>query len=299
MLPRSRTDDEATGADVFWMPVTIDQWKPTLTGEAWAQVTRDVPLPSALLFSQDKPSSSEWVNLWMDHKWSMPRPPYQDSYRDGRREIWMSIEAALVKRSDAARLLSKRAAKEVRQSTVHGGENHEIYLGEIGWSEAAKHFLAPYYGQSGWASAFEDLHALTTSFGYLRERNSRDCSIGDQSVRLRAPSEAMLSLLNATWSGLSATYVNKSGLVVAFDPSVNVPGPSALLVRRETLEEVLRQNDLLVGWVIHGEKLEAEGVPNYSVKARRSFQGIFLWDGKTVSGAYTFEAVETPDLDAA
>jgi hypothetical protein len=250
-----------------------------------------------LLFSQDKASASQWVNLWTDHKWSMPRPPYEDSYRDGRRQIWMNIEAALVKRSDAARLQSKDAAKEVRQSTVHGGENYKIFLGEIGWSEAAKHFLAPYYGQSGWPSAFEGLRALTASFGYLRERNSRDCSIGDESVRLRAPSDAMLSLLEATWSGVSATYVNKSGLVVAFDPSVNVAGPSALLVRRETLAEVLRQHDLLVCWVVHGEKLDAAGAPNYGVKARRSFQGIFLWDGKKVSGTYAFEAIETPDPD--
>jgi len=107
----------------------------------------------------------------------------------------------------------------------------------------------------------------------------------------------MLSLLNATWSGVSATYVNQSGLVVAFDPSVNVAGPSALLVRRETLLEILWHHDLLVCWVIHGEKLDAGGAPDYSVKARRSFQGIFLWDGSEVRGSYSFEAVETPDRD--
>lgn len=258
-----------------------------------------MPQPSELLFSQDAASASEWVNLCMDHKWSMPRPPYEDSYRDGRREVWMNIEGALVKHSDATRLLSKEAANQARHNTVQNSENYQIFLGEIGWSEAAKHFLAPYYGNSGLPSGLEGPHALPASLGYLRERNSRDCSIGDESVRLRAPSEAMLSLLEATWSGISATYVNHSGLVVAFDPSVNVAGPSALLVRRETLQETLRRNDLLVCWVVHGEKLDAAGAPDYKVKARRSFQGVFLWDGKKVRGSYAFDAIETLDPDDA
>jgi len=297
MLPPSRTDDDTSGLGVFWVPVAMDQWKPSLAGKAWAQLTSEVPLPSALLFSRDTASASEWVNLWMDHKWSMPRPPYEDSYRDGRRQIWMNMEGTLVKRSDAARLMSREAAREVQQSTVHSSENYEIFLGEIGWSEAAKHFLAPYYGHSDLPSKLVGPQVMPASLGYLRERSSRDCSIGEESVRLRAPSEAMLSLLNATWSGVSATYVNQSGLVVAFDPSVNVAGPSALLVRRETLLEILWHHDLLVCWVIHGEKLDAGGAPDYSVKARRSFQGIFLWDGSEVRGSYSFEAVETPDRD--
>jgi hypothetical protein len=105
----------------------------------------------------------------------------------------------------------------------------------------------------------------------------------------------MLSLLRARWSGVSATYVSDSGLVLAFDPSVNVAGPSAFLVRRETLLEILRRHDMLVCWVIHGEKVDAEGAPDYGINARRSFNGVFLWDGQDVSGSYVFDSVETPN----
>jgi hypothetical protein len=245
MQPPSRTGNEASSRGVFWLPVTVDEWKPSLAANAWAQATDDVPPPSVLLFSRDMASASEWVNLWMDQKWSMPRPAYEDSYRDGRREIWMNVDAALVKRSDAARLTSKAAAREVRKGAVHSNENYEILLGEIGWAEAAKHFLDPYYGHSGWPLALGCPHAVPASLGYLRERGSRDCSIAEESVRLRTPSEGLLSLLEARWSGISATYVNQAGVVVAFDPSVNVAGPSALLVRRETLVEILQRHDLL------------------------------------------------------
>jgi hypothetical protein len=51
----------------------------------------------------------------------------------------------------------------------------------------------------------------------------------------------------------------------------------------------------LVCWFIHGEKLDAEGAPDYSVTARRSFQGIFLWEGGEARGSYSFDPIETPD----
>ena len=226
----------------------------------------------------------------------MPRPAYEDSYRDGRREIWMNVEGFLVERSDAARLMSKGVARELQRSTIHSNENYAIYLGEIGWSEAARYFLDPYYGNSGWPSALEDkgLCAVSASLGYMRERGTRDCSIDAESLRLRAPAEGMLSLLEARWSGISATYLNKTGAVVAFDPSVNVAGPSALLVRRETLIDVLQRHDLLVCWVVHGEKVDAEGAPDYDINARRPYQGVFLWDGQRTSGAYSFDDIELP-----
>ena len=105
----------------------------------------------------------------------------------------------------------------------------------------------------------------------------------------------MLGFLKAEWSGISATYVNKLNTVVAFDPAANLPGPSALLVRRDHLREVLDTHDLVVCWAIQGEKTDAGGAPNYDIHARRSFSGLFVWDGLTMTGQYSFEKIESPD----
>lgn len=107
MQPPSHNDDEVLWTCVFWVPVAMDQWKPSLAAKAWATVKSDIALPSALLFSRHSPSAGEWFSLWMNHKWSMPRPPCEDTYRDGRRQIWMNVEGALVKRSDATKLMSE------------------------------------------------------------------------------------------------------------------------------------------------------------------------------------------------
>jgi hypothetical protein len=293
------SDDEHTDPTVFWVPATVSNWSVGTGAKVWAQATADVPLPGDLLLSKDGPSQSEWVNLCMHIKWTMPRPAYEHSYKDGRREIWIDIEGALVKRSDVATLKSRAVAKRIEQGGMHNSDNYEIFLGEIGWSEASRHYLDPYYGHIGWARDAENegVSAIPASQGYLRERGSIDCSLASESIKLRAPSEAMLPLLGADWSGISATYVNKANTVVAFDPSVNVRGPSAFLVRKETLLEILQAHDLVVCWVLHGEKMDARGAPNYSPKARRSFHGIFLWSGSDVEGRYSFDKVELEDGD--
>lgn len=296
--PLAKTDEESANTAAFWSDYRVSDWSEAATPKAWVQSTDDVPLPADLLLCRDAPSQSDWVNFYADFKWTMPRPAYEASYKDGRREIWMNVEGALVKRSDVAKLSSKAVAKRIVQSH-NNNDNHCIYLGEVGWSEASKYFLDPYYGNLGWAhdARREGITAITASQGYMRELGTFDCSFTSESIKLRMPSVEMLELLGTTWSGISATYVDKTqaGTVLAFDPSVNVRGPSAFLVRREHLLEVMRTHDLVVCWAVHGEKMDAAGSPSYRPIARRSFHGLFFWSGTQVDGQYSFEK---PELSA-
>ncbi len=286
------------GTTAFWVPAGVTDWSTGASPQAWAQITDDIPVPGHLLFCTDVPSHSDWVNLYADLKWTMPRPAYEASYKDGRREIWMNIEGALVRRSDVTRLSSKAFARRIAQSNMHSSDNYTIYLGEVGWSEAASHFMDPYYGHLGWArdAQQEGVRAISASQGYMRERGGYDCSVGSESIKLRIPSAEMLQLLGADWSGIAATYVDRvgTGTVLAFDPSVNVRGPSAFLVRRERLLELMRDHELVVCWRVYGEKLDAAGAPDYRPKARRSFYGLFFWSGAEVQGQYNFNKVEEP-----
>lgn len=294
-------DDEATKTAVFWVPAGVRGWAVNESPEAWAQITEDIPLPAHLLLCTDAPSQSDWVNLHADFKWTMPRPAYEASYKDGRREIWMNVEAGLVKRSEVARLGSMAVARKVAKSGINSNYNYTIYLGEVGWSEAARHFLDPYYGYLGWGrdAQMEGVNAIQASQGYMRERGTYDCSLGSESIRLRIPSAEMLQLLAADWSGIAATYVDRAGTgtVLAFDPSANVRGPSVFLVRRERLLDVMRAHDLVVCWAVHGEKMDAAGAPNYRPMARRAFYGLFFWSGGDVQGHYIFDELEVGQAD--
>lgn len=295
------SDEAPAGSPAFWVPAGVTDWSPGSAPKTWAKRTDDVPLPAQFLFSRDAPSQSDWVNLYTELKWTMPKPAYEASYKDGRREVWMHVEGALVKRSDVAALASKAIARQVARSGIHSSDNYTIYLGEAGWSEAARHFLDPYYGWLGWTEDVraKGINAILASQGYMRERGTYDCSLGSESIRLRVPSAEMLELLDADWSGIAATYVDRAGTgtVLAFDPSACTRGPKAFLVRRESLLELMRVNDLVVCWAVHGEKMDAAGAPDYRATARRSFDGLFFWSGGKIEGEYTFDKLEVAPAD--
>lgn len=293
-------EDDIPSPLAFWASAGMRNWHGGLDAKSWAQIADDIPRPQDLLFSRDEPSQSEWVNLHTHMKWTMPRPADEDSFRDGRREVWLHADGALVRRGDIRKFKKKEVVQEIERHSLHGSGLHEIFLGEIGWSEASKFFDDPYYSHLGWAGGVDPdvIAAIVASQGYSRESGGLDCSVTSETMSLRAPSEKMLSFLSAEWSGISATYVSKTGVVVAFDPSVNVPGPSAFLVRRENLIEVLQAHDLAVCWAIQGEKTDAAGAPDYGIHARRSFHGLFVWDGVKMIGNYSFDDVESNDEDS-
>ncbi|MFV8598104.1 AVAST type 2 anti-phage system protein Avs2 [Ralstonia pseudosolanacearum] len=299
MLPPIHDEDAAVSSAVFCAQTGIRDWHGDAAALAWVQITDDIPQPKDLLFSRDDLSQSEWVNLHTELKWTMPRPAYEDAFKDGRREIWMHVDGALVRRADINNLKRKETAREILDRGVHGSDLHEIFLGEIGWAEASKFFDDPYYSHLGWAgdAGPDEINTIAASQGYGRERGGLDCSVTSETISLRVPTGRMLELLKAEWSGVSATYVNKAGTVVAFDPAANVSVPSSFLVRRENLQAVLQAHDLAVCWAIQGEKIDAEGSPDYHVNARRSFRGLFIWDGMNMIGRYSFGEIESPGED--
>lgn len=285
-------------AAVFWVPTTIANWFARESARAWAMQTHDVPMPADLLFCTDEPSRSDWVNFHVDLNWTKQRPADEALHTDSQRTIWMYAEAVLVRRSEVSNLRKREGTSKIIQDGVHDNGNYTIYLGEVGWSEAAGDFMNPYHGNLGWAGDLQQrgVNAIPASSGYLRESSTHDCSIGSRTIKLRVPSPQLLDLLDADWSGIGATYVDRAGTgtVLAFDPSANCSGPSAFLVRKESLLELMRCHDLVVCWRVYGEKLDAAGAPSYEFSARRTFAGLFSWDGTEVRGRYFFGAVEVP-----
>lgn len=294
--PKDSDADTAPSPQNFWVHRGVSDWQRSASAAQWANITDDIPQPADLLFSHDRASDSEWVSLYLDLKWAMPS---EASLSDGRREIWMHADGALVKVKDIDKLMGDAIARRIARHPVSDGGLHEIYLGEIGWSEASTFFHDPYYAHLGWAGEvnLDKIAVTAASQGYMRERGGVDCSVTSESVSLRVPTEQMLRYLGAEWSGISATYVDSAGVVMAFDPSPNVGGRSTFLVRKDKLLEVLRTYGLAVCWVIQGEKIDAAGSPKYTVHSRRTFQGLFVWTGSAMEGDYSFEQVEAAEVE--
>lgn len=88
---------------------------------------------------------------------------------------------------------------------------------------------------------------------YNAESSSLDCSIESGftiTLLVRWVAQAMqLSL------GSDGKFSDAKGSVIAFDPSVDEPGPPTLLVRKEALLCFLKENGYGLVWTIWGEKM--------------------------------------------
>ena len=65
--------------------------------------------------------------------------------------------------------------------------------------------------------------------------------------------------MGLSWRGIEGQYFDQHGKLVAFDPSVNVVGPGALLIDRDSFLSFLDSGKYSLLWVITGEKIIIDG----------------------------------------
>ena len=117
---------------------------------------------------------------------------------------------------------------------------------------------------------------LVTSEHYLWEAMGYDCSI-DKSINLYLPCKWLVDNMKLRWNGVEEGHLlNEKDELVAFDPSLRTPGPSALLVRRDTFLNFLNENGYEIFWTLLGEKYMLGGR-----MSRENYKGYL-----EISGAY-------------
>jgi hypothetical protein len=99
---------------------------------------------------------------------------------------------------------------------------------------------------------------LVTCIDFVHGARDFDCSV-DGSFSISLPAPDLVSGLALRWSGVEGQFIDATGQIVVFDPSVSEEGPGALLVRKENLERFLAENKLRLIWIVLGEKLLVGG----------------------------------------
>ena len=94
----------------------------------------------------------------------------------------------------------------------------------------------------------------------------------------------MLHGLGLRWSGNGADFIDDKRQLVAFDPTVYQNGPTAALIRFDSLREFLAQEQLALCWTVIGEKrvLGSGFVPSYYAELRMS--GAYALNHKGAKG---------------
>lgn len=262
-----------------WWYLPSPPWHTELDDKHWLPGCESLPDPRSFIEVTHPVGTSIWLTLYGLYSWRQPVQPEEKGNGPQGREVWYFLESCLVKRGEADRLFNWSKRNDF--SEIHLPEPIDwdnIYIGELYWSpcyhyyyNSARHFREWTRGDG----KFPVPITLTTErYSWAK---GYDCSI-EETVSCAVPSKFLVDGMKLFWNGLEGHYVTADGMLAAFDPSVRERGPSALLVKKETLLRFLQDNDLAVLWTIRGEK-NAYGNGNWP----DSFAGRF-----TISGAYMY-----------
>jgi hypothetical protein len=255
----------------WWTPPCFYSWNDEPDETQWLKCTDSMPPIATLPIVTDPSTGREWFVLECFYDWEEPTPPEKERFDLRRRCIQYSLKSYLVKAEDELRLYEWSEEENFRERRMP--ESHEqtrVYIGEFFWAPAFEYFNEPYYHHDGWTKGYEPplpCKVLATTDSYLQEASGYDCSI-DESIAVNLPAKWIADKMNLSWHGVEGSYYDQSGNLVAQDPSVNTPGPMALLMDKEHLSAFLAKEGYRLVWMLSGGKDIRSGW-----KGREEWQG--------------------------
>jgi hypothetical protein len=258
----------------WWGAARYDNWGDPSNPRDWVMHWKDLPKVEDLLRSSHPDDASRWINVQGYFNWKQQPPADLESTDVERRELWYSCIGYLIRAQDADAFVQWAEGVDFWGRWMPDApEVYRMFLGEHGWAPASRYFEHRYFGDAGWTQPNHGCPVMVrpAAFEYVREARGFDCSV-DESYTLRLPARELLTGLGLRWVGNGADYLNASGQLAAFDPTAFADGPSALLLREESLRKFLAREKLAICWAVLGEKqvLGAGVMPAYHTSLRMS-----------------------------
>lgn len=240
----------------WWGPTEYDAWGDPNSSRDWVLKWDDLPKIEDLLIVTNPSDGSRWLNVQGYFNWQQNPPADRETTDVERGELWYIYTGYLVRVGDSQPFL--KWAEEVDfwgQWMPNTAEVYHLFLGEHVWSPAAKYFQRPEYGDQGWTQPNHDcpVKMRPITWKYLSEASGFDCSV-DESFTLQLPISDLITRLRLRWSGSGADFVDAEDHIIAQDPTVHTDGPTALLLREDSLRGFLESEKLEICWVVLGEK---------------------------------------------
>jgi hypothetical protein len=233
-------------------------WNKQISHSTWLKKVRDLPNPKQIIEFIDE-QGNYWVVLEGFIEWQDETPPEQEKYNLPTRTLWYMVKSYLVRAKD-----KNKVFKWAKQQHFMGRwmpESHEfydVYLGEYPWAPAFLYHYIPYYHHDGWTDGARDekipAKILVTDDRYLSSGSSIDCST-NETISVKLPVKFIVDGMNLTQSHTDGRFFNKSGELIAFDPSVfDDDMPRYVFIRKDKLIDFLKCKGYALFWTLLGEK---------------------------------------------
>ena len=239
----------------WWSPAEYDLSMEEGTDLQWVVDGQRLPEAGALIevvYPQDR---SSWLVLETNASWEQVPPLEEDPDQRANRRLWYQIRSYIVRRENADQFFEWAVAQSFMGRWMPESIGlHEIFLGELFWAPAFQDFWleASEEGTSTLGGNRVPCPVLVPACSYHWDEGF-DGSI-EGSVSMDCPAQWLIEQAQWRWNGVEGRYIDSSGRLVCTDPTLENPGPSALLVRRDAFLRALEEDDRDIVWTVLGEK---------------------------------------------
>jgi hypothetical protein len=273
-------------APAWWCSATFVGWARASEPLEWATRTEDLPRLEDLLMCVNPTDGSRWLNGHGYFNWQEEGPPDQRPTDVARGELWFIANAYLIRTSDADAFLRWAETVDFMGRWMpEPPPAYDVFLGEHGWAPASRYIQSENSGDVGWTQPDKGcpVRVRQAAITYSKESSGFDCSV-DDGYTLLLPAEELMSKLDLRWTGHGAEFATSSGSLVAQDPTAIAPGPSALLLRAEALEDLQKREQLTLCWAVLGEKRVLSARGNGPRHPALRLSGAYVLNGDKLEG---------------
>ena len=283
----------------WWGDLKYDAWAEEVSHRDWLALETDVPKVEDLLQVIRPEDGSHWINVCGHVVWRQSHPVDIDPFEIERRQLELQWDAYFVRSNDVDSFVDWALSSDLPLSALPKPSSTYLYymfFGEYGWSPAFDHHFSGHKSTSGWAKSEGErwpVEVRPSTVTYSSESGVFDCSV-DDNFTLHLPHPGLLDDLGLRWSGRFSDYFDESGELAVFDPTAHEDGPTALLIRKELLEQFLNERGLALCWVFYGEKTTIGGRAPSDFKGRLKISGAYRYTDQGPNGHLGF-SLDLPD----
>jgi hypothetical protein len=273
-------------APAWWGSASYAAWGHAASPKDWVAKVDDLPRVEDLLVCVNPEDGSRWLNGHGYFNWKEEAPPDQRPTDVARGELWYIANAYLIRTSETDAFLRWAETVDFMGRWMPDPPHVTgMFLGEHGWGHASRYFQNAYYGDDGWTQPRQGcpVQLRQVAVEYLKESGGFDCSV-DDGYTLLLPVEELLTKLDLHWAGRGAEFTTSSGQLVAQDPTASAPGPSALLLRADALQDLQHREQLTLCWAVLGEKRVLSAGGNVPHHPALRLSGAYVLEGGKIRG---------------
>jgi hypothetical protein len=257
LLKKTEHERWYSKTNTWWFPSSYNAWDSEPDESKWLRSSEDLLAIESLIEVTNPKDHSQWLVLEAFYQWKQPIPPGEEYLDLPYRDIWYMLKSYIVKKSHRDELFEWAKQQDFTNYPVPESEElTHVFLGEFFWSPAFEYHNIPYYCHQGWTRGIDDRipkEVLVSTDQYMWEHGIYDCSI-DDTISIYLPAKWLLDYMDLSWNGIEGQFFNRKRELIAFDPSIQIPGPGALLIHKEVFLKFLDDNGYDILWMVRGEK---------------------------------------------